>query len=374
MANVPFLLQLMMGPGIPVPAPKSVTDSLTSVEVTSNTEGASGFQLTFTLASNSPLPTIFLIGGNAPISIFRVVIMVIVTGLPEVLMDGVVTHTQVSPGEGGQSTLTVIGEDLSRVMDYLPLDGLPYPAQPTFVRVLSMLVKYAALGVAPLVIPSVTADVSSPTEKWARQKGTDLSYTRHLAECVGYEFYVDPGPLPLQSIAYWGPRITVSVPQPALNVNMDAWTNVQSLNFSFDSESAELPLIMIKPAFSPIPIPIPIPNVNPLSPPLALIPPIPKKTVTVDTTKQSFAEAFMIGLAKASKTANAATASGSLNVMRYGRVLKARRLVGVRGGGTAFDGLYFVKSVKHHIKRGEYTQDFSLERNGLVSITPRVRA
>ena len=51
---------------------------------------------------------------------------------------------------------------------------------------------------------------------------------------------------------------------------------------------------------------------------------------------------------------------------------KARKLVGVRGAGTAFDGLYFVKSVTHTIKRGEYKQSFSLVRNGLVSITPRV--
>jgi hypothetical protein len=54
------------------------------------------------------------------------------------------------------------------------------------------------------------------------------------------------------------------------------------------------------------------------------------------------------------------TGSGSLNVVRYGRVLKSRQLVGVRGAGTAFDGLYYVNSVTHTIKRGEYKQSFSL--------------
>ena len=44
----------------------------------------------------------------------------------------------------------------------------------------------------------------------------------------------------------------------------------------------------------------------------------------------------------------------------------------MRGAGTAFDGLYYVKSVKHRIKRGEYKQDFELSRNGLVSLTPKV--
>ena len=49
-------------------------------------------------------------------------------------------------------------------------------------------------------------------------------------------FYVDPGPVPGISIAYWGPEIKFGVPQPALNVNMDALTNVESLSFSFDAD------------------------------------------------------------------------------------------------------------------------------------------
>ena len=39
------------------------------------------------------------------------------------------------------------------------------------------------------------------------------------------------------------------------------------------------------------------------------------------------------------------SANGSLDVLRYGRLLKARMLVGVRGAGMAYDGLYFVNSV-----------------------------
>ena len=73
----------------------------------------------------------------------------------------------------------------------------------------------------------------------------------------------------------------------------------------------------------------------------------------------------MMGLAEAAENAEAVTCEGSLDVTRYGGVLKARQLVGVRGAGPAFDGLYYVKSVTHKIKRGEYKQDFTLTRNGL---------
>ena len=47
-------------------------------------------------------------------------------------------------------------------------------------------------------------------------------------------------------------------------------------------------------------------------------------------------------------------------------------LVGVRGAGIAYDGLYYVNSVTHNLKRGEYKQSFQLSRDGLVSLTPKV--
>jgi hypothetical protein len=78
------------------------------------------------------------------------------------------------------------------------------------------------------------------------------------------------------------------------------------------------------------------------------------------------------GLAEAAESADCTTADGSLDVLRYGGILNARSLVGVRGAGIGFDGLYYVKNVKHSIKRGEYKQSFSLVRNGLISTVPAV--
>jgi hypothetical protein len=80
----------------------------------------------------------------------------------------------------------------------------------------------------------------------------------------------------------------------------------------------------------------------------------------------------MMGLAEAAENAEAVSCDGSLDVTRYGGVLQARQLVGVRGTGPAFDGLYYVKSVTHKIKRGSYKQSFTLTRNGLVSTVSTV--
>ena len=42
----------------------------------------------------------------------------------------------------------------------------------------------------------------------------------------------------------------------------------------------------------------------------------------------------------------------------------------MRGAGLAYDGHYYVNSVTHDIKPGEYKQSFSLSRDGLISPTP----
>jgi len=369
-------MTLYIGPAVPVPASQTVMDALQSVEVTQSAGSHGAFQLRFSLSTNSPLHTIFLVSGGAVPPLVRVVIVVTVNGTPQVLIDGVVTTTAITAGATPtQQTLTVTGEDLSRVMDYIDFSGVPYPAMPPEARVALILLKYAVFGVTPVVIPSVLLDVPLPTDRIPKQVGTDLRYVSKLARDVGYTFYFEPGVVPGQSFGYWGPEIRIGVPQPALNLDFDADQNVGRLSFGFDTTKKQLPVLFIQNQQTKVPIPIPLPDVTPLSPPLGLIEPLPKRIVPVrGTAKLSPIQAALIAMAKAAQSADAASATGSLDVTRYGRVLQARRLVGVRGAGPAFDGLYFVKSVTHHISAGDYTQDFTLVRNGLVSTVPEVPA
>jgi hypothetical protein len=367
----------MIGPAVPVPAPRGVLEALTGVQVmVTSGETTSGFELTFALDKNSPLHTLFFLTGGAMIPVIRVIIAVTVNGVPEVLMDGVMTQHQVSHGsQTGSSTLTVKGKDLTALMGLIDFSGIPYPAMPDFARVALVLAKYAVLGIIPKVVPSVLVDVPIPTDRIPTHKGKDLGYVKELADDVGYTFYLEPGPQPGVSFAYWGPEVRVGEPQPALSANMDGHTNVDNVAFTFDTESKVLPIVMIQNPLTKVPIPIPIPDITPLSPPLGLIPPIPKNFEIInESAKYSPVQAALIGLAKAAKTADAVTAKGTLDVTRYGRTLKARRLVGLRGVGTAFDGLYFVKSVTHTLKRGEYKQSFTLVRNGLISTLASVPA
>lgn len=369
-------LTLMVGPAVPVPVPQVVLDALTSVQVTTTAGERSGFQLTFTLSNKSPLETFLLLSGGDVIPIIRVILVVTINGIPNVLMDGVMTKHTVTPSpEAGQSTLTVTGEDLSAVMDFIPFDGFPFPCMPPEARVALIVAKYSLFGMVPLVIPSVLTDIPIPIEQIPRQQGTDLAYITQLANDAGYVFYITPGPMPGTNVAYWGPEIKVGVPQPALNINMDIFTNVDSLNFTYSPQTPALTIIWVQEPITKAVIPLPVPDVSLLNPPLGLVSGIPNRIETLaDVAKMNPIRAVLTGLARASQTSDAVTGSGNLDVFRYGGVLNARQLVGVRGAGMAYDGMYYVKSVTHNIKRGEYKQSFTLTRNGLISTFPRVPA
>src|SRR3982751_2403170 len=142
----------MMGPGVPVPVPQPVLDALTGVQV--NSGGArGGFQLTFAAGKSSPLIKTMLPAGYFDPGM-RVIIIVTFGGGPNVLMDGIVTRQELSPSnDPGKSTFTVTGEDLSVVMDIVEMPFMRYPAMPAPVRVLTILARYAVLGIAPIVIP-----------------------------------------------------------------------------------------------------------------------------------------------------------------------------------------------------------------------------
>jgi hypothetical protein len=367
-------LTLLAGPVVPLPTPKVVLDALQSVKVTSSTAaGASGFELTFTFSARSVLNTIFLLaGGQTPM--LRVMVIVTINSVPQVLADGVMTNHQIQPGTGGgPSTLVVMGKDLTKVMSLVDFSGLPYPAMPIEARVALIVAKYAPFGLIPFIVPTMFLDVPVPTDRIPSHEGTDLAYIERLAREVGYVFYTEPGPVPGTNVAYFGPPIKIGIPQPALNTDMDAHTNVESLSFQFETSETTLPVVMIQNALTRFPIPIPIPNINPLQPPLGAIPaPITNVTVLHDTARMTPPQALARGVAEAARSQDAVSGTGSLDVLRYGHVLRARQLVGVRGAGLAFDGLYFIEQVTSTIKLGEFKQEFRLSRNGIVSVTPVV--
>jgi hypothetical protein len=367
--NQGFYLTLMMGGFNASPVPQPVIDALTEVQVTSTVGAQGGFQLKFTIGRTSKLQQLLDSGFFDPRQ--RVIIGVTVNGQTEVLMDGIITKQDLTPSNvAGKSTFAVTGLDLTALMDFIDFTGIPYPAMPMFVIVELILAKYLVLGVIPIAIPPLLALIQNPIEKFLKQDGTDYAYLNKLATDAGAVFYLDPGPSPGSSIAYWGPDLSKMFggPQPAHSINFDSASTLDSMSFSYDGTLATQYLVTIIEPTTHIPIPIPIPNIDLLKAPQAARAPTPLKTEQLrPVINTDPIGAALSALGSLFKTADVISANGQMDVLRYGRIFKARQLAAVRGAGNYYDGNYYVKSVTHNIKRGEYKQSFTLTRGGTGS-------
>ncbi len=361
-------LILLVGPTIPLPPPPAVAQALRHVEVTNDDRAGDGFQLRFAVGKDAVVDSSLLLSGVVD-PMRRVVIGVLFGALPEVLIDGIVTQHELSPGdEPGTSTLTVSGRDISKAFD-LEERNEEYPNQPDFVIATRVIARYARYGVVPK--PAPTADFPIQLDRIPRQQETDLAFLNRLAERNGFVFYIEPLTIGV-STAYLGPENRLSLPQPALSIDLGASTTARNVSFSQDA----LAPVGVQGTFVEpfLKTSIPIPQLPSLKvPPLALSPtPASRTVLTRDTAQRNPGQAALAALATAMNTPDAVTASGTIDTARYGHALKARKLVGVRGAGLSYDGFYYVRSVTHTIERGSYTQQFSLSREGTGSLTPAV--
>ncbi|MCI0435108.1 MAG: hypothetical protein L0271_15920 [Gemmatimonadetes bacterium] len=362
-------LMVLMGRTLPVPPSLDVTNALMDVEVRNDTgANGDGFQLTFALGKDQVVEYgLLTTGALEPFS--RVILAVLFGVVPEVLIDGVITHHEITPSDDpGRSTLMVHGRDVSLMLDLEEKDA-SYPNQPDFLIVTSILARYAQYGIVPMPMP--TSDIPIMLQRIPRQSETDLRFIQRLAQRNGYVFYIEPLTFGVNT-AYFGPENRLSLPQPALSQNLGEATNVRSLRFSLD---ALAPVSTSGTLLEPITkAKIPVPSLPSLKvPPLALKPTPAKRSVRMrQTANQGPGQAMAAALAGVSNAPDAVTAQGELDGVRYGHALRARKLVGVRGAGLSYDGFFYVRSVTHRITRGSYTQSFTLSREGTMTLVPAV--
>jgi hypothetical protein len=368
---------ILVGPTVPLPAGPVLLESVEEIEV-SETEGErSGFQMILrvgrdrtALIDYPQLSDPRLQPGS------RVIITVTVGASPHVLVDGLITHTQLNPSaEPGDTTLVLTGVDVSIAMD-LEEKAVEHPGQPEAAIVTKLIAFYAAYGMVPFVIPPLSFDVPLPTDRIPVQQGTDFAYINDLAARFDYVFTVTPGPLPGMNRAYWGPPQRISAPQPALSVAMGPETNVDSITFQEDSTSATEVAGVVQDRLTNQAVPVQsVPKS--LRPPLAAFPSrlnpqlSSKKLYQADGAK-SASQAQAAAQSDADATTDTVSAEGELDSGRYRGLLRASGLVGLRGVGYRYDGLYAVKKVTTKISAGSIKQSFSLAREGVGSTVPVV--
>jgi hypothetical protein len=181
------------------------------------------------------------------------------------------------------------------------------------------------------------------------------------------------------NFAYWGPPVRSGIPQRALSVNVGPETNVESINFSYNALAPTIVKDEIQDRLTNQKLPV-ITFIGTRMPPLALMPALPFNLPNVRTSLLdnagnglNYMQAYARAQGVTDKSLdNVVTAQGELDALRYGDLLKPRALVGLRGAGFTYDGMYYVKSVSHAISKGQYKQRFTLAREGTGALTPVV--
>ena len=369
-------LNLLIGPTVPVPAPAILMDALEKVEVTHTDGERSGFQISFKLGKSAAMALDYALLELPLLDPGARVILTVLTGaLPNVLMDGLITRQEMTPGaKAGESLLTLTGEDVSFAMDREE-KNVEHPAQPEAVIALKIIATYAQYGMIPLVIPPISFEVPVPTDRIPTQQGTDLQYLQEIAARHNYVFHVTPGPLPATNKAYWGPDLRIGIPQPALSVDLGSDTNVDGIDFQHEASEAVNVSGTVQDRLTGLKLPVL--NLGSLKPPLALSGALANTKVAKLKAYRalggrSVVQALAEAQAESDASSDVVTGTGELDTARYGGILRARGLVGVRGVGLTYDGLYYVKSVTHTISRENYRQKFTITREGTISSVPVV--
>ncbi|WP_413173200.1 hypothetical protein [Anabaena azotica] len=363
-------LTLLIGANVPKPAPRMLMEAFQKVEVTHNDEKTSGFQINFQVGRsgkndqkdyqliNNPL----IKPGN------RVILIVTLNASAQVLMDGIITHQQFSPSiEIGGSTFSITGEDVSVMMD-LEEKSVEHPAQDEAIIANQIISSYSKYGLVPKVIKPPLVDRPPINERIPVQQDTDLKYLQMLAQRFDYVFYVTPGPASGTNTAYWGPPMRKTTPQKALSVNMGTFTNVESINFQNNALSASTVAGRVQDRKSNKIQSVKANNSDRTN--LSQQPGLDNKKLLRKTQFRETGRQILQAGSKAQAMVDNSIdkvleVTGELNTIRYGDLLELRGVVGLRGVGQTYDGLYYVKSVTHTLKKGEYKQSFTITREGL---------
>lgn len=221
-------------------APVYLMEALQRVEVTLKDEGSSGFQMEFLLTKTS-----FSLGpfsGNSDKILkemaidSRIILELTLKSKKHILMDGIIKNHQTAKGSGpGVTKLTVTGEDVSVAMEK-KADLEAHPGQNDGTIVKKILGSYSSYGIVPAVEPPPFKKAPQAKEVVPFQGQSDLQYVRALARRWSYVFYVTPRPGG-KNTAYWGPRKNSGRRQKALSVNMGPFSNVKSINFTYDAKA-----------------------------------------------------------------------------------------------------------------------------------------
>jgi Phage tail baseplate hub (GPD) len=274
------------------------------------------------------------------------------------VFDGYITHAHVACGHGREPYLEVSGLDVTAIMD-LEEKQLAWANKrdDEIARAI-----FTAYGLSADVEITVTRHVERTST--IMQAETDIRFLRRLARRNGFECFVQGATGVFRSPDMRQP------PQPPLAVEFGGETNVSDIRISVDGTPVTAPEIR---------------RLDPLAKRVEIrrLTASPRRQLgarSLGALRSTFPEgrAFLRGQSPADAVemngrlrqayqpaTEFVSAEGEIDSRLYRNVLRAKRLVTIKGLGRTFSGLYYVTRVRHSFTVDGYTQRFEAYRNGL---------
>lgn len=221
----------------------------------------------------------------------------------------------------------------------------------------------AVYGFKPFIAdPPAGAEAPAQTA----QRGSDHRFLRELARRRGYEFHV------LGGNAYFRPRDLASAPQKLIAVHFGDQTNCEHIEFEADGTAPTLAQLSYFDALEGRAASsqaedagLAALGTEALAARLAAAEVPPARRVARGLGFNSPAQATEYTAGMLRRHGFWVRATGTLDGLRYGRVLRSRKTVTVKGAGPLYNGLYYVRKVQHQLASRSYSMQFELLRNAL---------
>jgi len=290
----------------------------------------------------------------------RITVQAIFPAQTEVVFDGYISHVNVHTNGAAKSlTVSISGVDASYHMNQV--DKTRIWRGQTYEDIATTII--GEYEFQPFV-----AEAPEPGEPSLQvaQRGTDHRFLRDLARRRGYEFYV------LGGNAYFRPPELTGTPQKVIAINFGEETNCDQLSFNTDGTAPTVAQVSYFDAMEGVARTdtatesgLPLLGSNALSAQRGAVD-MPQATrIARGLGLNSPAQSASYAQGMLRRSGWWVTAHGSINGLRYGRVLRSRKLVTVKGAGPNLNGNYYVRKVQHSLTARTYTMEFDLARNAL---------
>lgn len=340
-----------------------------TIRVTEDTQQGSSFNLEVSLCRNDDGSWPHL-DDDEMTAWNRVTLTVTVGAQTDTIMDGYISDIHIQTLEQtAQLKATFTGVDASYVMNLEPHCHVWNDGK-TYEEIAQAIITGPPYNLQA-VLPDSPAGTSSPPPS-VTQRGTDLQFLRELARRRGYEFYV------LGGTAYFRPPVLNGTPQRQIAINFGDRTNcenaqiyvdgtapTQVVGARVDRETGET----VTGRATSDDTALPAMGTTDLSSQRGYG--VPATTVVLRGTpagNQTDLTTYIQGVMR--NRTFWVKVTGTLNAMRYGAILRPRKLVSIVGVGDRYNGNFYVRKVVHTLTSRTYRMEFEAVKNRLGEAAP----